>query len=78
MMKLFVDILTGIDGESFDIIRVLALVSVAMALALEAYVVICKGQPFDVQAFGIGMGAVFAAAGAALAMKSKTEPEPKP
>lgn len=77
-MKLFTDILTGIDGESFDVIRVLALAAVAIALALQTYVVVWKGQPFDVQSFGIGIGAVFAAAGAALNLKARTEPEQKP
>lgn len=76
-MSFFKDMLTGIDGESYDILRVLALASVVNAMALQTYVVVWKGQPFDMQSFGVGLGVVFASVGAALSLKAKTEPDPK-
>ena len=48
------------------------------ALGLQIYVVVWKGQPFDLQAFGIGMGALCASVGAALNLKAKTEPGSEP
>ena len=68
------DIVTGIDGVSYDIVRVLAVLGVAEALGLAAYVVVIKGQPFDLQNYGIGLGAIFVSVGIALKLKSDTEP----
>lgn len=64
-MKILTDILTDASGVSFDAIRVLAVATIAVALCLEIYAVLA-GKPFDCQAFGIGMGAVFVAVGGAL------------
>lgn len=64
-MKFINDILTDAAGQAYDVIRVLAVVTIAVALALEIYAVLA-GKPFDCQAFGIGMGAVFVAVGGAL------------
>ena len=78
-MKLLNDILTGKDGETFDIARVLGATTVLTFLGLAVYSVVKNPMHhFDMQSFGIGAGAVIAAMGAALGMKSKTEPEPKP
>lgn len=64
-MKILNDVLTSRDNVTFDAIRVLAVATVAVALVLEIYAVVMQ-KPFDVQAFGIGMSAVFVAVGAAL------------
>lgn len=75
MNAVFKQLLTGKDGETHDIMRWLCLVTCLVALGLEVYVVaIHKSQPFDVQSFGVGMGAVFAAVGAGLKLKEGTEP----
>jgi hypothetical protein len=67
---------TGVDNETHDVVRVVGLVGALTALGLQIYVVTWKSQPFDFQAFGIGLGALLASVGAALGMKEKTEPKP--
>lgn len=68
------DCLTGIDGQSFDIGRVLWSLSFVVGMGLEIYSVI-EGKQFDLQAFGIGVGALLLAGGGALKLKSTTEPQ---
>ncbi len=67
------DCLTGIDGESFDIGRVLWALAFLVGMGLEIYAVI-EGRSFDLQAFGFGVGALLLAGGGALKLKSNTEP----
>jgi hypothetical protein len=74
MMKLLKDCFTTADGESFDIGRVLWAQGVIVFLGLAIYSVVGQGRPFDMQAFGIGLGAALAAGGAALGFKARTEP----
>lgn len=59
------EIVTESDNRTHNIHKHLALISVAVGLSLQVYVVV-KGQPFDIQTFGIGVGALLAGAGAAL------------
>jgi hypothetical protein len=67
--------LTGKDNQTHDVVRWMAIAAVLVALGLEIYVVaVHKSQPFDMQTFGIGVGALFAAVGAALKLKESTEP----
>lgn len=65
MMGFLNDILTDASGRAYDVIRVLAVATIAVALGLEVFSVIAS-KPFDCQAFGIGMAAVFVAVGGAL------------
>ena len=75
MNEVLKQLLTGKDGQTHDIMRWLCLVTCLAALGLEIYVVaVIRTQSFDVQSFGIGMGAVFAAVGAGLKLKEGTEP----
>ena len=71
-------VLSGIDGETPDFMRLLGIGGGLTAFFLQVYVVVWKSQPFDMQAFGIGCGVLFASVGAAIGMKAKTEPEAKP
>ena len=73
-MNWFKDIVTGIDGVSYDIVRVLALVVVLDAILLITWRVLHDGQAFDLQSYGIGFGAIFVTVGVALNLKSSTEP----
>lgn len=73
-MKALRDVLTGIDGSTYDAVRVLAVLSIVVGLGLAIYVVVWKGQPFDMQAYGLGLGAVFLSVGGALKLKADTEP----
>lgn len=74
MMKLLKDCFTTADGESFDVGRVLWAQGVVVFLGLAIYSVVGQDHPFDMQGFGIGLGATLAAGGAALGFKAKTEP----
>ena len=65
---------SGVDNTTPDIVRWLSGIVVLVALGLTIYVVVCKDQEFDIQNFGIGIGAIFAAVGAALKLKETTEP----
>lgn len=75
-MSIFRQLLTGADNQTHDFMRWVGLAGALTALGLQIYVVVWRGQPFDLQAFGIGMGALCASVGAALGLKKDTEPKP--
>lgn len=64
---------TETDNKTHDVFKYLALMTVVIAHGLQVYVVVWKGQPFDMQQFGIGIGALFAGVGAALMMKPEAK-----
>lgn len=68
-MNPLVTMFTESDNRTHDIFRYLSLLAIVTALGLQIYAVIWKAQPFDMQQFGIGTGALFAGMGAALMMK---------
>jgi uncharacterized membrane protein len=68
------DILTGIDGVSFAIIKVLGFLVVAVFMALEI-IAFFTGKPFDGYAYGIGAAAAIAAMGAAIKLTENSEPK---
>lgn len=70
------DILTGIDGESWDVGRVLWVLAFLVGIGLEIYSVMTK-TPFDLQAYGLGVGGLLVAGGASLRLKASTEPGEK-
>jgi len=72
--KMIKDCLTGIDGETYDPARVATMFALMTFFGLAVYVVVFKNQPFDMQQFGIGFGAVIAGGSWAIKTKSKTEP----
>jgi hypothetical protein len=75
MTEIIKQLLTGKDNQTHDVIRWLAVLAIVVALGLQIHVVaILKTQAFDMQAFGIGLGAVFTAVGAALKLKEGSEP----
>jgi hypothetical protein len=65
--------LTGADNETADIGRVLWALSflIGMGIELAAFY---TGRAFDLQSYGIGVGALMAGSGGALMLKAKTEP----
>ena len=74
LSKVLKDMLTGIDGESYDLVRVNGLIS---AVLPHVYIIknnIMDGKPLDFQAYGIGMAAIYVAVGTALKLKESTEP----
>jgi len=68
------DCLTGIDGVTYDPARVYLAMAVLCFLALEIYMVVLQGKPFDAQSFGLGFGTLLAAGGFGIHIKAKTEP----
>jgi hypothetical protein len=74
MKNLLMNLVTGKDNRTHDLVRWLGLVGALQALALQAYAVVWQGQPFDLQAYGIGLGALIVTVGAALGLKKDTEP----
>lgn len=74
MRQVLRDLFTGRDGVTHDVVRWLAVLSIVVGLGLAVYVVVVKGQPFDLQSFGLGIGAVFLSVGGALKLKAETEP----
>ncbi|RTL40573.1 MAG: hypothetical protein EKK53_15405 [Burkholderiales bacterium] len=73
-MKPLRDILTGRDNVTHDIGRWAAVASIVTGLGLQIYAVGWRGQPFDMLAFGGGIGALAAGIGALLKLKEGTEP----
>ena len=63
-------LLTESDNVTHDLYRYLAVASVVSGLALPVYAVL-KGQLFDMQAFGVGTGALLAGVGVALGLKKE-------
>jgi hypothetical protein len=65
-MKWLRDILTADkDSRVFDLVRVGTAVSLVTGLGLTIFVVV-RGQPFDMQQFGLGVGLILAAGGGAM------------
>ena len=75
-MSILTQLLTGADNATHDFMRWIGLGGAVVALGLQVFVVVFKAQPFDLQSFGIGMGALCASVGAALGLKKDTEPKP--
>lgn len=67
------DCVTGIDGQSYDLGRVLWALAFLIGIALEVFCVV-TARTFDLQQYGIGVGALLVAGGASLNLKAKTEP----
>jgi hypothetical protein len=76
MHTFFRHLLTGKDNATYDIVRLLGLLSVALALFLTGWVVLNRWQAWSLQEYGIGLGVLFGALGAALKIKESTEPGP--
>lgn len=72
-MKFLTDIFTENDGASFCMARLGFALGVLAYIGLSCWTVIYLGKPFDMQGFGIGLGATLGAGGAGIAMKAKTE-----
>ena len=73
MKKLLNDILTGLDGETYDIGKVLWVLGVLVYLFLSI-AALFKGQLWSPGQYGLGLGAVLAGGGAAMKLKIGTEP----
>ena len=73
-LKRFInDLLTGIDGLSFDPWRLAALVSLVVLFGNASYANF-RTHAFSAQDFGIGVAAILAGAGWGIKQKKDTEP----
>lgn len=69
------DILTGIDGESYDVARVMWVLGVLFFLGMTAYSVHQDStHHFDYVQFGTGFGLIMGASAGAIKWKESTEP----
>jgi hypothetical protein len=66
--------LTGADNQTYDIGRFLWAIAfvVGIGLVIASFI---TGRHFDLQQYGIGVGALLAGGGWSLALKAKTEPK---
>lgn len=70
--KVLNDWFTEVDNKTFDITKVLAVVSVGTGIGLAIFSVVAKGQEFNYQDYGLGTAALFAGVGVALGLKKDT------
>jgi hypothetical protein len=71
-MEFLKHLFTEVDNTTADLSKLLAAMSIVNALGLSIYVVVWKGQPFDLQAYGMGIAALFAGTAALLKFKKDT------
>lgn len=77
MMKFIRDLFTESDGTTWDLGRVQGTVAFASFLGAALWAYIIRGQMFDPQALGIGIGAVMGAYGLMIKLKG-SEPSATP
>ena len=76
MPRFLRDILTAdADSKVYDLVRVATLAALVVGLGLQVYVVV-KGAPFDLTAFGTGIGLIIAAGGGAMWARRDRESVP--
>lgn len=75
-MMFFKDLITGIDGTTFDPARVLWILGVLCFLCFTGFEVYTK-QSFDMVNFGIAYGALLAAGASGVRIKQDSEPGAK-
>jgi sensor histidine kinase regulating citrate/malate metabolism len=62
-------IFTEVDNSTFDLTKILAMISILSAVGLAIFSVVYHNQTFDMQNYGLGTSALFAGVGVALGMK---------
>lgn len=75
--KVIKDMATGLDGESYDIGRILMAIGFFSMVGFQG-VSVFKTGTFDPQNFGIGLGGLLGGGCAGLGFKSRTEPTTPP
>jgi hypothetical protein len=70
--KILKDSFTEPDNQTFCPIRLLGILGTAQGLTMAAYDVFLQHAHFDLQNYGLGLGATLAALGAALGFKKDT------
>lgn len=75
MKDFFRHILTGIDGETYDLGRVIGAMGGTAFTGIGVWQAVHGTAPFDFQSFGIGFGAMAGGVGALLKLKENSEPK---
>lgn len=73
LKKFTKDSLTTANGVDYDLGRILWMLAFLVGVGLEIFCVITN-RTFDLQQYGVGIGALLLAGGGALNLKAKTEP----
>lgn len=76
MKKWLLDLFLDANGDSDETV-LYALAGIVTFNGLAIYHVVVKGLPFDMQAYGIGFGAILAGIFAGYGVKSKLERKPE-
>ena len=71
--KLIIDSLTTHDGQTYDVGRILWVISVLAGIGYAGVDLFILHNKFDITQYGIGIGSLLAAGGAALWAKKDTE-----
>ncbi len=71
--KVLNDWFTEVDNKTFDITKVLAVISIVAGIGLAVFSAVYKGQAFSYQDYGLGTAALFAGVGVALGMKKESK-----
>ena len=71
MMEVLKHWFTEHDNQTHDLQKVLAVAAILSGLGCQFYSVY-KGQPFDMQAFGVGIGALFGGLGVVFHLKKES------
>ena len=76
MSKFLRDLLTADrDSRTYDLVRVGTAMALVVGLGLTVYAVGWRGDPFDLTAFGTGIGLILAAGGGARWARKDREAE---
>jgi hypothetical protein len=70
------DVLTGVDGQSYAIVKLLGMLIVLVFLGLTI-ASFWTGKVFDMVGFGTGAGLAIASMGAAIKLTESSEPKDK-
>ena len=71
--KVLNDWFTEVDNKTFDVTKVLAVVSIGTGIFLAIVAVVYKNQEFSYQDYGLGTAALFAGVGIALGLKKDSD-----
>jgi hypothetical protein len=77
MMALLKQLLTGLDGQTYDFARILGLLGgvAFIIMGFKSCWTATDVHPFDFQGFGIGFGSMAAGIGTLLKLKEASEPK---
>ena len=73
LKKLLYDSVTESDGESFDPIAILSIVTTLFVLVIMAHSYFIRGDDFNIMDFGIGIAAIWAGSAGGSRLRPQTQ-----